>query len=91
MTTFILSLVVAGLMALLWRWARRAPLPALGAALALFVGVQIMSALNDPNTIYTGIVVKVLGMGALVKGLQATLAERAARARADASDDPLPP
>jgi hypothetical protein len=82
MTNFVTGLVVACLMGLLWRWARRAPLPALVAALVLFVAVQIMSAVVDPGSIATGVVVKVLALVALVQGLRATLQERAAARRA---------
>jgi hypothetical protein len=77
----ITNLVLAGLMGVLWLWARRAPLPAIGCALALFIVVEVASAVVDPTTIYKGIIVKVIAVGALVKGLRAALAARAAMQR----------
>ena len=79
------SLVVAGLMGVLWFWARRAPLPAIACALALFVVVQVVSAVLDPSSIYKGIIVKLLALAALGKGLKAALAARAAMQRQPAA------
>jgi hypothetical protein len=73
-----LNLALAVMMGGLWLWARRAPLPALACALALYVVVLVGSALYDPSTIAQGILVKVVAIGALVKGLRAALAARAA-------------
>jgi hypothetical protein len=75
------NLVLAGLMAVLWLWARRAPLPAIASALALYLVVQVVSAVWDPTTIYKGIFVKLLAIGALWKGLKAALDARAAMQR----------
>jgi hypothetical protein len=71
------GLVLAGLMAVLWVWSRRAPLPAIGCALALFVVVQVVSAVLDPTSIAKGIIVKIFALIALWRGLQAALAARA--------------
>jgi hypothetical protein len=71
------GLILAGLMAVLWVWSRRAPLPAIGCALALFVVVQVASFMVDPTSIAKGIIVKILAVGALGRGLRAALAARA--------------
>jgi len=75
------ELIGGGIMAVvmtgLWLWARRAPLPAIGCALALFIVVQVASALIDPSSIVGGLVVKVLALGALGKGLKAAIDARA--------------
>jgi hypothetical protein len=76
-----LNLGVAALMGGLWWWAKRAPLPAIACALALFVAVQVGSALMDPATIAEGLIIKILAMVALGKGLSAALAARAPRHR----------
>jgi len=69
--------ILSVLMGVLWLWARRAPLPAIACALALFVVVQVVSAVLDPSSIYKGIIVKLLAVGALYKGFKAALAARA--------------
>jgi hypothetical protein len=72
----IANFILAGLMAVLWVWARRAPLPAMACALALFVVVHVGDAIIEPSTIYQGIIVKVLALAALGKGVKAALAAR---------------
>jgi hypothetical protein len=72
------GLVLAAIMGGLWLWARRAPLPAIACAIALFVVVVIVSAVLDPTNILKGILVKIFAMLALGKGLKAALAARAA-------------
>jgi hypothetical protein len=71
------GLLLSGMMAMLWVWARRAPLPAISCALALFVVVQVADALYEPTSIFSGIIVKVIAVVALIKGLRAALAARA--------------
>lgn len=70
------SLILAGLMAVLWVWSRRAPLPAIACALGLFIVVHVVSAIFDPSSILKGIIIKVLAFVALGKGLSAALATR---------------
>ena len=74
----VLNVALAVMMGVLWLWARRAPLPAIACALALYVVVQVGTALYDPTTIIKGVLIKVLAIGALVKGLRAALEARAA-------------
>jgi len=73
----IINLVVAGLMTALWVWAKRAPLPAIACAFALFLVVHIGSALVDPSSLPKGMIIKILAIAALGKGLKAALEARA--------------
>jgi hypothetical protein len=75
--SLVAGLVLAGLMAVLWAWSRRAPLPAIACALALFVVVQVVSVVLDPSSAYKGILVKIFALAALGRGLSAALAARA--------------
>jgi hypothetical protein len=70
--------ILAVLMSVLWVWARRAPLPAIACALALYLVVQVVSAVLDPSSIMKGIIVKLFAFAALYKGLKAALDARAA-------------
>jgi hypothetical protein len=76
------GLMVAVVMGLFWWWARRAPLPAIGSAIALLVVIQVVSAVIDPKTLLTGIIVKIFAFVALGSGLKAALAGRAEARRA---------
>lgn len=75
----ILNLLLAGIMAGLWVWSKRSPLPAIATALAVFVGVHFVSFLLEPSTLFQGIVIKILAIGALASGLKAAMQARAAR------------
>jgi hypothetical protein len=79
--TLILNLIVAVLMCGLWFWAKRAPLPAIACAFALFIVVHVGSALVDPSNIAKGLIIKVIAVGVLAKGLKAALAARAVMGR----------
>src|SRR6185369_7006804 len=61
----VVNLIVAALMTVLWVWARRAPLPAIACALALFLVVHVVSAVLDPSSIPKGILIKLLAVVAL--------------------------
>jgi hypothetical protein len=73
----LVNAVLAVLLGGLWLWARRAPLPAIACALALYVVVQVVSVVLDPSSIAKGIVIKVLALVALYSGFKAALAARA--------------
>ncbi len=73
----IINLLVAGLMTGLWVWAKRAPLPAIACAFALFVVVHVGSAMVDPTSISKGLIIKIFALVALGKGLKAALEARA--------------
>jgi len=72
-----INLIVAGLMTALWVWAKRAPLPAIACAFALFLVVHIGSAMVDPSSIPKGMIIKIIAIVALGKGLKAALEARA--------------
>jgi hypothetical protein len=76
--TLVMNGILAVLMGVLWLWARRAPLPAIACALALYLVVQVVSAVLDPSSIVKGIIIKLVAFGALYKGLKAALDARAA-------------
>jgi hypothetical protein len=77
----IVNVIVAGLMLGLWVWAKRAPLPAIACAFALFIVVHVGSAIVDPTSIAKGFIVKVAAIAVLAKGLKAALAARAVMSR----------
>lgn len=80
----VVNLLVAGLMTVLWVWARRAPLPAIACAFALFLVVHVGSAMIDPSSIPKGILIKVLAIVILGKGLKAAVEARAVMRRSAA-------
>ena len=81
MQVLIVNVILGALMAVLWLWARRAPLPAIACALALYVVVHVVSAVVEPASILQGLLIKILALAALGKGLKAALAARAAMRR----------
>src|SRR5262245_41047764 len=78
---FVLNYVLAAVFVALFFWARKSPLPATITALCVFLAVQVFNALLDPATIVQGILVKLFCVIALVAGIRAALAARAAEAR----------
>lgn len=71
-----LNLVLAAIMAGLWVWGKRAPLPAMVAALAVFVTVHVANALVDPTSIVQGLAIKIVGTVILVRGVRSGLEAR---------------
>jgi hypothetical protein len=55
----------------LWVWARTAPFPAAVVALVLFVTVHAVNAVLEPESIYKGIVIKIIFLVVLIKAVQA--------------------
>jgi hypothetical protein len=76
-SNLILCLSMAGL----WWWARRAPLPAIACAFAMFLVVIIANAVVSPASLFAGIIVKIAAIAVLSKGLKSALAARAALRR----------
>ena len=78
------NLFLAAIMAGLWVWGKKAPLPAILVALAVFVAVHVGNALVSPLTILQGVFVKIIAIVMLIRGIRAALAvreqERAQRA-----------
>jgi hypothetical protein len=73
----IVNLIVAALMGGLWMWGKRAPLPAIACAFALFLVVHVGSAMVDPKTIAQGLLIKIIAIVVLAKGLKSALEVRA--------------
>lgn len=64
----------------LWWWAKRKPLPAAVIALLLFITTHVINAVMQPESIYQGILVKILFTLALVRAITAANEERHLRA-----------
>jgi hypothetical protein len=75
------NLILCVSMAGLWWWGRRAPLPAIACAFAMFLVVIIVNAVVSPASLASGIIVKIAAIGVLSKGLKSALAARAALRR----------
>lgn len=73
-------LILSGIMAALAFWSRKAPLPAVLVATAIYVSLIVLSAIFDPATIGQGLLVKILFTIMLVRGIKAALALRTANA-----------
>lgn len=71
-----LNLVLAAIMAGLWVWGKKAALPAIIAALAVFVTVHVANALVDPASIVQGLAMKIIGTVILVRGVRSGLEAR---------------
>jgi hypothetical protein len=71
-----LNLFLAAVMLGLWIWSKRALLPAIITALAVYVTVMVASALYDPSTLAQGVIMKVIIIVALARGVQSTVAAR---------------
>ena len=72
-----LNLFLALVMLGLYFWSRRAALPAILTAMAIYVAVHVGNAIVDPMTIAQGIIVKVVAVLVLARGIRAALAARA--------------
>src|SRR4051794_16139524 len=71
-----LNLFLAVVMLGLWVWSKRAVLPAIITALAIYLAVLVGSALWDPSSIAQGILMKVVVVAALVRGVKSALTAR---------------
>jgi hypothetical protein len=76
----VVNLILAAIMAVLAWWGRRAPLPAVLIATAVYVVVIVFNAIADPATIGQGVIMKIIIIAFLAKGIKAALALRAANA-----------
>lgn len=82
------NLLLGAMMAGLWLWSKRAPLPATIAALALFATVHVGNALADPASVFNGMFLKIIGIVILAQGVRAALEARriAQRQRLEAAE-----
>ncbi|MEZ5988254.1 MAG: hypothetical protein R3F30_03875 [Planctomycetota bacterium] len=70
---YVVNFFLAAAMLGLYFWARGSPLPAFMTALGLYLAVIVLNAIVEPDSLYKGILIKVLIILALVKGIQAAL------------------
>ncbi len=71
-------LILSGIMAALAFWSRKAPLPAVLVATAIYFALIVLDAIYDPKTLAQGMLVKILFIILLVRGIKAALALRTA-------------
>jgi hypothetical protein len=71
-----LNLFLAAVMAGLWRWSKRAVLPAAISALGIYAAVIVGSAVVDPTSVIKGLIVKIAVTVALVKSVKSAYAAR---------------
>jgi len=69
----IVNLILAAIMVVLAWWSKRRALPAILIATAVFVVVQVASAIVDPRTLMQGLVVKIFVIVVLVRGIKGAL------------------
>lgn len=72
----IAGVILAGLFFLLAWWCSRQPFIASIIGLFLFAGLHVLAAVNDPATIYKGIIVKGIVIMMLVRAVKAGFAHR---------------
>jgi hypothetical protein len=69
----VVNLILAAIMVVLAWWSKRRALPAILIATAVFVVVQVTSAIIDPRTLVQGIIVKIIVISVLVKGIKGAI------------------
>lgn len=73
--------VLAVLFLLLGLWSKTKPVAAIVSGLALFILMQILSAIDNPFNVVKGIFIKIVVVAYLVKGLQSAFAAEKIRKR----------
>lgn len=71
--------VLVGIHVFLYFLSRRAPLAAVGTALAIFLGLQLLNLAIDPSSVASGLIMKVIIVVALVRGVREALELRRAQ------------
>lgn len=79
-SVLIVNFILAAAMIGLALWGRRAPLPAVLIATAIYAVVLVGNAIMDPATIGQGLIVKIVVIAILAKGIKSALALRVANA-----------
>jgi len=69
----ITNAVVAVIFLLLGAWAEKKPLASIISGLVLYVLVQLMAAIEDPVSIFKGLIAKIIIISYLIKGLVSAL------------------
>jgi hypothetical protein len=72
----VVNLILSVTMLVLAWWSKFKPLPAILIATAIFVAVQVISAIVDPSTIAQGIIMKAVIVAILVRGIKGALSAR---------------
>ncbi len=72
----LVNILLAVVMAGLYFWGRRSPLPAVLVAAGTYLAVQVISAIVDPATIGQGIVLKIIIVAMLYRGIKAGFQQR---------------
>lgn len=70
---FIIYVILIAIFLALAVWGKQKPLPALISGLSLYVFIQIASAILEPASIVSGIIVKIIIIAMLIKGIKAAL------------------
>ena len=74
--TLLINLGVSAIMMGLFFWSRREPLPAMLWALAIFVMVNVVSAIASPITLGQGLILKLVAIGCFVTGIKSAIEAR---------------
>jgi len=77
LSALFLNLFLAAVMAGLYVWAKKAPLPAVLVAAGTYLAVQVVSAIVEPTSIAQGIVMKIFIVTMLYRGIRAGIQQRA--------------
>lgn len=72
----LVNILLAVVMAGLYFWGRRSPLPAVLVAAGTYLAVQVISAIVDPATFGQGIVLKIIIVAMLYRGIKAGFQQR---------------
>lgn len=73
-SVLVVNLMLAAIMVVLAWWSKQRALPAILIATAIFVVVQIASAIVDPKTLVQGLLMKIIVIAVLVKGIKGAIA-----------------
>ncbi len=73
---FAVNYFLALIMFVLYLWARRSPFPAMVTALCVYLAVMVLNGILDPGSVFQGIIIKVVFVGAMIAGIKASLAAR---------------
>lgn len=75
--TLVVNLILAALYLGLGLWSKSKPVAALISGLSLYLIVQVVSAIGNPMSLATGIILKIIYIGYFIKGIKSAMeAER---------------
>jgi uncharacterized membrane protein YeiB len=76
MMVFIVNYFLAVVMFGLFLWSRKAALPAMVTGLCVYIAVIALSGALEPESLYKGILIKIIAIAVLISGIKAALQER---------------